>query len=1250
MRFRLSLILSICCIAVFATEQVRRIEWLPVEKWNTFENEKNVLAFADCKYLDYTGIPYFEEEVLSENVLLTQCDFEVCSSDEISVLKASNLSFAENVSWKVVCKTEQRHSRYFLQINPIVFQDGVYKKLVTFAYETVAAPKRLTTNSMQAAEPVSSVLSTGTWYKIKIQESGIYRLSAADLAAMGCTASNVRIFGYGGAMLNEDFSLPYYNDLPELAIWRGKDYVLFYAQGTTKWDFDSKTKTMIHTRNAYSDVGYYFVTKDAGVAKTIAMGTAETAEPTQTLNTFVEPFAYEADEVSLLNSGREFYGDKLSASVKEVLYNHAFSNVVLDKKSTLRVNLAANSVIQSRFSMKVNGVEVGSLRVAPPVSSYNVAEPGDTLMSFYPTSGERLDVKIEYTNPQVASAAYLNYYELNVQRALRMTGNAMSFRNIDYSNRYYSICCKYQLENALSGVEVWNVTNQDSVFRMPTTQEGSALTFVKYAYPVQEFVAVRTNADFPSPELVGQVANQDLHGLPMCDMVIISHSDFMSEAERLAEAHWQMSGLRVHVVSAEQVYNEFSSGNPDATAYRRLMKMFYDRLDNPKEQMLYLLLMGDGHFDNKGITDAIPETHRLLTYQSKNSLYEMQSYTTDDYFCLMDDSEGRDVLKDKMDISVGRFPVKTKAEAAAVVDKTIDYMQDTHKGQWKTKLCFLADDGDSNSHVTEADSVSSVFFRNDTNYLLKKIYLDAYEQKISASGESYPLANEVFQNLVKTGALMFNYTGHGGSANWSNEALLSMYDIGNMYNKALGFWVAATCNFGHWDIAKTSGAEALLLRPEGGSIATFSASRTVYSNLNYRLNKQLAMHFFLKENGSHLRLGDIVRRAKNKTDETVNKLTFTLLGDPALLLHYPDQFSVVTDAINGRPLEQQDTLNALGEVVITGHIDDGSGAVVSDFNGYVHVSVMDKEETLSTLANDVGSKPFVYQDRPNMLFMGKTIVNNGYFELVFRVPKDIKYTYGKGRIVYYAADETNGYDANGSTTQFVVGGESDDYTLEYDSPQVTLYLNAPDFRSGDIVNETPLFVANIEDESGINATGSGIGHDIIIRLNEDTQQETILNDYYESEIGTYKRGTIKYKMPEMEYGRYSLFFRVWDLQNNSTTVTIGFEVQKGYQPYVYSLTCYPNPTSDVVYFVYEHNRPDEVLEFTANIYDLNGQMLWTSTKSVVSQGNRTEPIVWNLKDDNGQRVRAGIYLMRMFAATPEGEKAANTVKIIVKGQ
>ncbi len=1113
----------------------------------------------------------------------------------------------------------------------------------------------LSLNSV-VADVAQSALSSGTWYKIKITDSGVYKISATDLAAMGCTPQNVRIFGYGGAMLNEDFSQPYTHDLPEIAVWRGANEVLFYAQGAVSWTYDSKTRAMMHTRNPYSDAGYYFVTKDVGEGKTIALGTAETHEPTAVLNTFLDTYAHELDAVSLLASGREFYGEKIDFNARKLTFQHSFPNIDAMRNATVRVALVAKSDSQSEFQVNVNDKKAGSLLVRKISSSYNVAEEGISLFQFYPNQNN-LTLDLEYKNPSNGSTAYLNFYELNVPRALKMTGDAMAFRNIDFASPYYTYYCKYNLAGTSSGVEIWNVTANDSVYRMPTTKSADTLSFVSLAMlnhrnqkVVPEYVAVKPNGTFPSPEIVGRVENQDLHGLTMCDMMIIAPKDFVPEAERLAEAHWQTSGLVVHVVTDEQVYNEFSSGTPDATAYRRLMKMFYDRQTFDDEHMLYLLLMGDGHFDNRGIENSVPETHRLLTYQSANSIHEMQSYTCDDYFGFSGDSDGRNILAEKIDIAVGRFPVGTREEAAAVVDKTIAYMQDTEKGEWKTRLCFLADDGDNNSHVFEADSVAQYFQMQDSNYLIKKIYWDAYKQETSASGESYPMAKDVFLNLVKKGALMFNYTGHGGTNNWSNEGILKMYDIQSMFNKPLGLWVAATCNFGHWDVAKQSGAEALLLNPNGGSVATFSASRTVYSAQNYRLNKRLAQSFFVKENGQHLRLGDIVRRAKNNTDGTVNKMTFTLLGDPALMLHYPDEFHVVTETINGNSLANADTLSALGEVRLTGYIADNDDNLVDDFNGYVHVSIMDKEETLKTLANDVGSQPFVYKDRPNMIFVGKATVRDGRFELFFRVPKDIKYTYGKGRILYYAADEQNGYDANGSCTEFVVGGESYDYVPENQGPQVSLYLNTPDFRSGDVVNERPLFVAHVEDESGINTVGSGIGHDIIMRLNNDTHQETVLNDYYEAEFGTYKRGLIKYKMPEMQDGAYSLFFRVWDLQNNSTTVTIGFDVQRGYEPFVYSLTCYPNPATDVVYFVYEHNRPDELLELTANIYDLQGALLWTSTRTVASATARTEPIAWNLKDDNGQRVRAGIYLLKMLVGMPEGKKAINTVKIIVNGQ
>lgn len=1095
----------------------------------------------------------------------------------------------------------------------------------------------------------SSALKQGKWWKIKITTSGIYKLTAEELKKMGATPSNVRIFGFGGAQLNEVIDKNNYDDLPEVALWREKDYVLFYAQGVVSWAYNQKERVFEHTTNVYSNEGYYFVTTTEGVAKSIGMEQIDEELALQeSVNYFYDRVLHEKDLENLLESGREFYGEKFNSQLS-YKFNFSLPNTQAEE-SFAKISVAASSPeVSSKFTTKINGKKIGEQTIARNKSTYDVAESDEKKFAFFPSATDALEVELLYSKPSAASVGYLNYIELNVRRKLQMSGSSLFFRCPLYSSEYDGTFLReYELTNVSANTKVWNITDPVNTKQVVTSLSGSMLNFKGKNRPIQEYVALDVKASYPSPEIVGKVANQNLHAMEQCDMVIIAHPDFLTEANRLASAHRSYSGLRVNVASSEHIYNEFSSGTPDATAYRLFLKMFYDRAMTDEDRPRYLLLFGDGHYDNRGIIKGIDASRKLLTYQSKNSLNETSSYSSDDYFALLDDGDGSNVTSDEMDLAVGRFPVQTLSEAKVIVDKTIAYLEDNEKHNWKTKVLFLADDGDENTHMSNADVAASNFAMQNPDYLVKKIYIDAYQKVTTSNSSTAPMAKDAFMKLLQSGVLMVNYVGHGGTLNWASENILTQKDIQTMTNKCLPLWVTLTCNFSRFDASAQTGGEMLLTNPNGGAVMIFSAARTVYSSQNHKLNVAFVDQLMKKKNGEYLSVGEMVMNAKNQLTGQVNKRAFYLFGDPALKLHSVDDYRVETLTIDGRSVTENDTIGALQEVTFGGRVVDSKGDLASDFDGYVHVSIFDKANSIKTLGQTFD--PFVYLDYPNQIYLGKAKVENGAFEVVFRVPKDIRYSYGKGRILYYAQNEYTEEEAIGHYDSVVVGGESDYYVPENYGPEIDLYLNTPLFRSGDKVNESPLMYVTVEDESGINAVGSGIGHDIIMRIDGDPKQEIVLNDYYESEFGNYKKGNIRYKLFDLPNGKHSIFFRVWDLQNNSSTIDVLFEVEKGHTPVLYSIKCYPNPTSDIVYFVYEHDKPEEILSCEATVYDFRGMKIWTSDKQVFSSGQRTEPIAWNLKDENGKRVGAGIYVLRMSVAIEEGEPIYHTAKIVVKSQ
>jgi hypothetical protein len=1098
----------------------------------------------------------------------------------------------------------------------------------------------------------NSVLSTGQWSKIRVSSTGVYKITFDQLKQMGITnPQNVHVHGYGGAMLPESFTNAYLDDLPETPIYIGGDYILFYAQGPVSWQYDATKMQFVHTVNPYSNYGYYFVTQTAIAAKQITTTAAESLTPTTNIDYFLDRDVHEKDVVNLATSGREFYGEKFTGNTSSS-FGFSFPNTDASRQGQIRVNAIATSTSSSSMSVAYNGTSLGAITFSF-TGTYDYAISGSGSYSYTPTSDSpSFTLQLNPTTSSVTG--YLNYIEANQYRKLSMTSAVLPFRNPDYLNQ--NAILQYTLSAAGSNVKIWNVTDPQNITEIPTTRNSTALTFISSAQNLQEYLAIdpAQASTFSTPEIVEtNVPNQNLHSLEQTDMVIIAPLVFTSQAERLAQKHREKDNLSVVVVTPEQIYNEFSSGTPDATAYRRLMKMFYNRAKAGLEKApKYLLLFGRGCYDNRGLLSTSSDLRQLLVFESYNSVNQIDSYQSDDYFSFLDDTDGVNLASDQLDIGVGRFPVTTVDQAKAVVDKTIAYMDNTNTGYWKNRVCFIADDGDANLHMTQADTIAK-WTANANPYLqVNKLYMDAYPQVVSSTGESYPAAKTKLLNLIKSGLLMLNYTGHGNHLYLANEQIITKDDVTAMYNQNLALWVTATCDFTRCDYTDVSAGESVLLNPSGGGIALFTTTRLVFSSDNFALNKQFAKNVFYKDaNGYAMRLGDVMRLTKNALPGNSNKLNFILVGDPALRLSFPaPNYTLVIDSINGIAAGQSITVNALSPLKLKGHVNNpGSANVCSDFNGVVTIRIYDKLENMTTLANDAGSTSFVYQDRPTMLFAGNTEAKSGYFSIESIIPKDIDYKFGAGRINMYASDE-KGREGQGDFVNFAIGGSNSALQWENNGPDVSIYLNTTAFVSGDKVNETPLFIAKVRDDTGINTVGNGIGHDMTVLIDQDPAQYYVVNDYFEPTVGDYKSGVVQYSLPTQSEGKHSLTFKVWDVLNNSTSKTIEYEVVKGLAPDFISLYNYPNPVvNGITNFVLEHNRPDVVLNVRISVFDLSGRLLNMLSTSTSTESTKTT-IPWNVTDSRGALLKAGVYLFKIDISTQNGKVVSKTQKVIVTKQ
>lgn len=1093
-----------------------------------------------------------------------------------------------------------------------------------------------------------SVLNSGKWVKIQVAEDGIYKLTAADLKKMGFSnLDKVAVYGYGGWPLDEDFSTTYIDDVPEVAVWRSADYLLFYGKGPRKWEYSSSDKSFIHTNNPYSNYGYYFVTEKETAGRTMEKA-ASAAGATLQVTTFDDYVLHEEELVSVNSSGRELYGESFTSTLSRD-FTISVPGITNDEgKATLSFISRGNGTI----TMNVDGNALISGSVSVPSDEYEVARELYRERAWMADKGETVKVNIGYSTTGHKNV-HLNYFRLQMKRQLKVYDNYTFFRSLSARGN----ASRFVIQGADASTLVFDVTDGVNPQQMETSLNGTELSFsIPASASLREFVVVKPS-QIKAPVTVGEVANQNLHALPQQDMIIIAQPNFTTQAERLAEAHRTKDNLTVRVVTPESIYNEFSSGTPDATAYRRFMKMFYDRKTSEADAPKYLLLFGDGSFDNRKLTSAwksVDMSNMLLTYQTENSL-SSQSYVIDDYFGFLDDADNKKSLQNKkLCLGIGRFPIRTVEQATQMVDKVISYMENKNTGSWKNNLCFMADDGSNTDgfmteHMEFADQLAGYVESEHPEFLVNKLYYDAYKKDMTAG--TYPDVRSGLQKLLKDGLLLFNYTGHGGTTALSDEKVLTQTDINQFTYTHLPVWVTATCDFTRFDDLNTSAGEDVFLNKSSGGIALFTTVRVAYSRPNFPINDNVIRNLFERNNGRRRTLGEVMQATKN-TLSSVYKLGFCLIGDPAVKMAYPE-FGMKVTTVNGQSVDGNSiSFKALEKITVEGEVLDASGQLVTDFTGIVNPTVKDSKVTVTCLknSNKDDSPAFTFTDYPNTIFIGNDSVRNGKFSFTFTVPKDISYSNLQGKMNLYAVDTESGNEAQGNFDNFIVGGTSDTAETDTIGPEIrALYLNDTTFMDGGQVNTTPYFVAELWDKSGVNITGSSVGHDMMLVIDESTVLSYNLNSYYELLPGEDGTGIVKFPIPALEPGKHTAEFWVWDILNNSTVRTFTFEVVEGLKPFLFDVIATPGIAREQVTFHLMHNRPESRMRVGIMVYDLAGRQLWKHEESGTSGLFENYTVSWDLTS-GGARMRPGVYIYRAAISTDNSKDATKARKFIILGE
>jgi hypothetical protein len=1218
------------------------------------------------------GLPYFaqvfqldtlckEKDIMVE---LLYPEWQPLSREEIRTLakydlKVEALNIEHNLS------TSRKRSVVEINFSPIAVVNQKLMRLTSAKIQiNISTPQQkpsknnVSTNLSTQRWKDNSVLSQGKWVKIRVEKEGIYQLTSSFLKKNGFNDINkVKLYGYGGRPIEENWTFDSNegtpDDLLEIPLYRkSDDTALFFAEGTVRFSSNG-----IHEKNPYSNYSYYFLTEGDNPA--IFPSIEATASTDTPINQTPYTVFIDNDKFVWFSGGRELYDD----------YDFAYNNrrslsihTPQPASTDASINIAMSS--SSKSSNNVVNVKWGSEDIGKfTINKYGTSQSAYETRKIYYTSKLNTENSIQLTSTQ-GIPARLNFIRVNYDRLLDASASPYAFSLNKEGNAVLSI------NNATESTRLWAIGNRV----LPCAEIKGTLVEGKFIAPIEDatrrYIFLDISTSYPTPEFVSDVTNQNLHADGPYDMIIIisENKQLQASAERLAEAHRKNQGLRVKVVDAGSLYNEFSSGTPDASAYRRYLKMLYDKAQSDADLPKYLILFGDCAWDNKMQTDEWrgynPKDFLLAFEVSDGALNktdgtfpigELNSYVTDDFYGWLDDSEGNNYALNRLDLAIGRIICLDAETAEKIVDKTIGYLENKNPGAWRNKIFMLADYGNKNLHMNDAMPVVEQIIKNtEDKALVKQIFWDAYERVTTGTGFRFPSVTEKLQRQMKEGALVFNYTGHGSPEQISYAKILTAEDFALPSNNKLPLWIMASCEISPYDTQVNDIGRTALANPNGGAFSIICAARSVYSNYNRELNTTLNKYLFQKgDNGKLLPIGEALRKTKvdmlagngvnyNK-DGTINKLKYVLLGDPALSLALPTG-TVVLDSINGQAIteETQVQIKAGSIARFCGHIVDANGNLNTLYKGLVTGTIEDRMETITCNNYDFADRPITFNERIKTLYEGTDSVRQGKFSLVVRIPRDISYSNEPGRITLYSTGEKGFEDCNGSAECFYFNGSEQGTEADTLAPVIKLYLDSRSFADGGAVSTSPTLIADISDDAGINVGQGSLGNNMELLIDGNNNSPIEMSQYFSFNFGSYNQGEILYPMGDLSSGKHKLSLRVSDINGNTTLSQIDFFIpQKEMTGWEVAATDCPVRTS--TRFICTLAEPSETeCQITFEVYDLTGRKVWSSEQIPLHTGSIGASCTWHANTTS-----EGIYLYRAIMEKEGKEKATKAKKIIV---
>ena len=1106
------------------------------------------------------------------------------------------------------------------------------KRIITFIF--------LFFSIVAYSQVTNSVLANGDWYKFAVDTTGIFKIDRSFLQQIGISTNNlnpkkIHIYGNGGNLLpefNGDFR---YEDLQENAIYiEGEDdtsfdtndYILFYAKGPHSWDVNPVQGTVNHKQNIYSDKSYYFITINEDDGKRIQSSFPVVGSATTQITTFNDYVFYEKEITNLFAAGKKWLGEDFSVE-NELTLQVPFPNLVSNEPVNIKVRAVAVSGLTSSMQVKVNSQDLFNLNFSASSS------PGD-LASDRAQSANRLissstiEFNLNYNNGGNPSArAYLDYIEVSGKKQLIADDFQFSFRSFEAVNT--SGIVEYQIQNSQNIFQIWDVTDPISATNIINESSTGVFSFKANSEVLKEYIVVHQD-DYYIPDTIpnAKIQNQNVHSIQDINYLLITTDEFEEQAQRIADYHIENSGITVQVVMLDEIYNEFSSGSKDITGIRDFIKHVYETNSTDDDQLKYVCFFGDASYDYK---DRIIGNNNIVPVYLADASYDLAfSYVTDDFFGMLEDTEGTMSPSHSMDIATGRIPVSTQQQARDVVDKILrDYNVDSF-GDWRNTITLVADDIDDDVDkdiqpgveiIADDIKVSKPVFN------INKIYADAYVQQNSSGGERYPSVKEAITRAIESGTLVFDYFGHGGEDGFAAERFLDIPQIKGFKNEnTLPLFITITCEFSRFDNPiRISAGENVFWNTTGGAASMITTTREVFISVGQAFNKNL-MATLLEFNNEDLTIAESLVKTKNNYSN-FQKFFIYYFGDPVKKLAIPEPNIKITK-MNGVDITQSiDTLKALSKVSFDGIVTDNLNNILTNFNGSLSTTVYDKPIDKSTLDNDNFGIVEIFDSQESKLFRGLATVENGNFNFEFIVPRDVKIAYGKGKLSFYATNEV--IDKAGYTSDIIVGGINENAPEDTTGPEIQLFMNDESFLDGANTNASPNLIAKLFDLSGINTSVTAVDHDIVGILDGDESNPIILNDFYQTELDDFTRGKVVYRLRDLTVGPHTLKLKAWDTYNNSSEAILNFVVVSDLTITLDNVLNYPNPFVNYTEFWFNHNKPNEPLEVQVQIFTVSGKLIKTINQQVQTTGNLSRNISWNGLDDFGNRIGKGVYIYKL---------------------